>query len=41
MEVDTVEVPVERFTFGIDTVGSRLTMEWGALRWSAPLSAKK
>lgn len=35
MEVDTLEAPVEQFTIGIDTAASRLTMEWGTLRWSA------
>ena len=43
MEVDTLEVPVERFTIGIDTAASRLTMEWGTLRWSAsvePMSGR-
>jgi hypothetical protein len=37
MEVDAVEVPVERFTIGIDSAAGRLTMEWGKLRWTAPL----
>ncbi len=40
MEVDTVEVPVERFTIGIDSSASKLMMEWGTHRWSAPLLAR-
>lgn len=38
MEVDTLEAPVEQFTIRIDTTDSRLIMEWGTLRWSAPLA---
>src|SRR5688500_108113 len=39
MQVDTLESPVERFTIRIDTAGSRLVMEWGTFRWSAPIEA--
>jgi hypothetical protein len=37
MAVDTVEAPVEAFTIGIDSARSRLVMEWGTFRWSAPV----
>lgn len=37
MQVDTVASPVERFTIRVDTTASRLVMEWGTFRWSAPI----
>jgi hypothetical protein len=37
MEVDTLEVPVEAFTIRVDSVASRLVMEWGDFRWSVPV----
>jgi hypothetical protein len=40
MEVDTLAVPVEAFTIRFDSTGSRLVMEWGAFRWSAPVAAR-
>ena len=39
MRVDTLDAPVERFTIRVDTAGSRLVMEWGTFRWSAPVEA--
>ena len=39
MRVDTLPAPVERFTIAIDTTASRLVMEWGTFRWSAPVEA--
>ena len=41
MEVDTMEVPVERFTIGIDGTASQLVIEWGTHRWSASLQARR
>jgi hypothetical protein len=40
MEVDTLEAPVEQFTIRIDTTDSRLILEWGTFRWSAPLETR-
>jgi hypothetical protein len=37
MQVDTLESPVEQFTIRVDTASSRLVMEWGTFRWSAPV----
>ncbi|HEX6308556.1 MAG TPA: DUF2911 domain-containing protein [Longimicrobiales bacterium] len=37
MSVDTLDSPIERFTIRVDTAGSRLVMEWGTFRWSAPI----
>ena len=37
MQVDTLADPVERFTIRVDTVTSRLIMEWGTLQWSVPV----
>ena len=39
MEVDTLDVPVEAFTIRVDSSASRLVMEWGTFRWSAPVEA--
>jgi hypothetical protein len=41
MRVDTLRAPVERFTIRIDTTASRLVMEWGTFRWSAPVDAAR
>ena len=37
MRVDTLAVPVERFTIGVDSTSSRLFMDWGTVRWSVPV----
>ena len=37
MRVDTLGAPVERFTIRVDSARSRLVMEWGTFRWSAPI----
>lgn len=37
MQVDTLDAPVERFTIRVDTASSRLVLEWGTFRWSAPI----
>jgi hypothetical protein len=37
MQVDTLTDPVERFTIRVDPATSRLLMEWGTFRWSAPI----
>ncbi len=37
MQVSTPDSPVERFTIRVDTTGSALVMEWGTIRWSAPI----
>jgi hypothetical protein len=37
MRVDTLDSPVERFTIRVDAADSRLVMEWGTFRWSAPI----
>jgi hypothetical protein len=39
MRVDTLDAPVERFTIRLDSAASRLVMEWGTFRWSAPVEA--
>ncbi|HEX6132739.1 MAG TPA: DUF2911 domain-containing protein [Longimicrobiales bacterium] len=39
MHVDTLDSPIEQFTIRVDTAGSRLVMEWGTFRWSAPIEA--
>lgn len=39
MRVDTLDTPVERFTIRVDPAASRLVMEWGTFRWSAPVEA--
>ena len=39
MDVDTPDSPVEAFTIRFDTASSRLMMEWGTFRWSAPIEA--
>jgi len=41
MQVDTLESPVEQFTIRVDTASSRLVMEWGTFRWSAPIAAAR
>ena len=41
MTVDTLEEPVERFTIRMDGAGSRLVLEWGTFRWSAPLEGAR
>lgn len=41
MDVDTLDVPVERFTIRVDSASSRLVMEWGTFRWSAPIEAAR
>ena len=40
MTVDTLAAPVEKFTIRVDTASSRLMMEWGTFRWSAPIAAR-
>ena len=40
MQVDTLDVPVEAFTIRVDSVASRLVMEWGTLRWSVPVEGR-
>lgn len=37
MHVDTLDQPVEQFTIRVDSARSRLVMEWGTFRWSAPI----
>ena len=39
MQVDTLDAPVERFTIRVDSASTRLVMEWGTFRWSAPIEA--
>ena len=39
MQVDTIDTLVERFTIRVDSASSRLLMEWGTFRWSAPVDA--
>ena len=39
MTVDTLAAPVEKFTIRVDTASSRLVMEWGTFRWSAPVAS--
>ena len=41
MHVDTLDSPIERFTIRADTAASRLVLEWGAFRWSAPIQAAR
>ena len=41
MQVDTMDAAVEQFTIRVDTVGSRLVMEWGTFQWSAPVEAAR
>jgi hypothetical protein len=38
MKVATREASVEEFTILVDSATSRLVMEWGPFRWSAPMS---
>lgn len=40
METDTLTTPVEAFTIRVDSAASRLVMEWGTFRWSAPLGTR-
>lgn len=40
MMSESLGVPVERFTIRVDTVSSRLVMEWGTFRWRAPITAR-
>ncbi len=40
MLVDTLDSAIERFTIRVDTTGSRLVMEWGTFRWSAPIETR-
>lgn len=37
MDVEVLDAPVERFTIRVEPAGSRLVMEWGTFRWSAPI----
>ena len=39
MRVETLDAPVEQFTIRVDPAASRLVMEWGTFRWSAPVEA--
>ena len=39
MRVETLDAPVEQFTIRVDPASSRLVMEWGTFRWSAPVEA--
>lgn len=41
MQVDTLDAPVEQFTIRVDPASSRLIMEWGTFRWSAPVEAAR
>lgn len=41
MQVDTLASPVERFTIRVDTAASRLLLEWGTFRWSAPIVVER
>lgn len=41
MHVDTLDSAVEQFTIRVDTAGSRLVMEWGTFRWSAPIEVAR
>lgn len=40
VETDTLTTPVEAFTIRVDSAASRLVMEWGTFRWSAPLGTR-
>jgi hypothetical protein len=51
MKVDTLDSPIEQFTIRVDTASSRLAaasastssrlvLEWGTFRWSAPIEAR-
>ena len=40
MRVETVHPPVEQFTIRVDAANSRLVMEWGSFRWSAPIAPR-
>ena len=37
MQVDSTDAVVEQFTIRVDGAASRLLMEWGTFRWSAPI----
>lgn len=41
LQVDTLDAPVEQFTIRVDSASSRLVMEWGTFRWSAPVEAAR
>jgi hypothetical protein len=41
LRVDTLAVPSERFTIRVDTAASRLVLEWGTFRWSAPIEVAR
>ena len=40
METATLEAPVDSFTIRVDPTASRLVMEWGTFRWSAPIAPR-
>ena len=41
MAVDTLASPAEHFTIRVDPASSRLIMEWGTFRWSAPVTGTR